>query len=84
MGDDELRKAVERRAHALWEAAGRPAGRELEHWLQAEEEIGGLSVAGEEDPGVALDDLPPGGPASPSHVRLTDALPRPTVEKAKP
>ncbi len=61
--DDELRKAVERRAHELWAAAGCPEGRELEHWLQAEQEIGGLSVAGEEDPYVALDDLPQGSVA---------------------
>ena len=60
MGGDELRKAVERRAHQLWEAAGCPPGRELEHWLQAEEEIGDLSAAGEEDPGAALDDIPAG------------------------
>ena len=53
--DDELRKAVERRAHELWQAAGYPEGRELEHWLQAEQEIGGLSVAGEEDPGASID-----------------------------
>jgi hypothetical protein len=30
---------VRERAHAIWEAAGRPAGKEEEHWLQAETEI---------------------------------------------
>ena len=58
--DDELRQRVQERAHALWRAAGQPDGRELEFWLQAEQELAGLSVAGEEDPYVALDDLPPG------------------------
>ena len=27
------------RAHDLWENEGRPEGRELEHWLQAESQI---------------------------------------------
>lgn len=81
--DEELRKAVEQRAYALWEAAGRPEGGDLEFWLQAEGEIGTLSVAGEEDPFVALDDLAPGGAAAPDHARPTDEPLRPAVEKAK-
>jgi len=27
------------RAYQIWESHGRPAGRELEHWLQAEKEL---------------------------------------------
>jgi hypothetical protein len=27
------------RAHAIWEREGCPAGRELDHWLQAEQEL---------------------------------------------
>lgn len=30
---------VAQRAYQLWEAAGRPSGRDLEHWLQAEAEL---------------------------------------------
>jgi hypothetical protein len=30
---------VSRRAFQLWESSGRPAGRDLEHWLQAEAEL---------------------------------------------
>ena len=30
---------VRERAHAIWEAAGRPEGKDQEHWLQAEAEI---------------------------------------------
>ena len=44
----------------LWQAEGRPQGRELQHWLEAEREILELSVAGEEDPGAGLDDWQPG------------------------
>ena len=58
--DDHLRERVRERAQALWRAAGAPEGRDLEFWLQAEQELAGLSVAGEEDPYVALDDLGPG------------------------
>jgi hypothetical protein len=31
--DDELE--IRKRAHAIWEAEGRPLGRELDHWLRA-------------------------------------------------
>jgi hypothetical protein len=42
-------------AHALWEAGGRPDGRALDYWLQAEQEIVNQSVAGEEDPLAGID-----------------------------
>jgi hypothetical protein len=32
---------VKARAHQLWEAAGRPEGREHEFWYQAEKELKG-------------------------------------------
>jgi hypothetical protein len=35
----DLHDAISRRAYALWEAEGRPAGRHDEHWRRAEEEI---------------------------------------------
>jgi hypothetical protein len=48
--DPELRRRIEERAYALWEADGRPDGRALDYWLQAEQEIVTQSIAGEEDP----------------------------------
>ena len=51
----ELRHKVEERAYALWEADGRPDGRALDYWLQAEQEIVNQSVAGEEDPLAGID-----------------------------
>jgi hypothetical protein len=33
------KQETEARAHELWEQNGRPAGRDLEFWLQAEAEI---------------------------------------------
>ena len=29
---------IRQRAHAIWDAEGRPSGRELEHWLRARSE----------------------------------------------
>ena len=55
MNDDELRRRITERARQLWEEAGRPEGRDMEYWLEAEEELAPLSVAGEEDPMEALD-----------------------------
>jgi hypothetical protein len=60
MNDEELRRRIAERARQLWEEAGRPEGRDMEYWLQAEEELAPLSVAGEEDPMEALDHDPPG------------------------
>jgi hypothetical protein len=36
---DLYQEAIRRRAYARWEAAGRPAGRDLEFWLDAEAEF---------------------------------------------
>jgi hypothetical protein len=33
--------AISRRAYEIWEQNGKPDGNDLEHWLQAEKEIGG-------------------------------------------
>jgi hypothetical protein len=53
--DPELRHRIEERAYALWEANGRPEGRDLDYWLQAEQEIVNYSMAGEEDPLAGID-----------------------------
>ena len=36
---DDLHEHVRRRAYELWECEGRPAGRDHDHWLQAEREV---------------------------------------------
>jgi hypothetical protein len=36
---DDLQERVRRRAYELWEGEGRPAGREHDHWFQAEREV---------------------------------------------
>jgi hypothetical protein len=34
-----LRTEIERRAYELWEAEGRPGGRDQSHWYRAEQEL---------------------------------------------
>jgi len=35
----EIHERIRRRAYALWEAAGRVLGKDLEFWLRAEKEV---------------------------------------------
>jgi Protein of unknown function (DUF2934) len=41
---DEREEQIRRRAHELWEQEGKPEGREMDFWLQAEREIAGEQV----------------------------------------
>ena len=45
--DPKLRGRIEERAYSLWESDGRPEGRALDYWLQAEQEILAQAEAGE-------------------------------------
>jgi hypothetical protein len=61
-GDDKQR--IRERAYELWEREGRPHGRHMDHWVQAERETGGegfagLGRAGEGDAGLFGEE--PGG-----------------------
>jgi len=50
------REAINARAQAIWEAAGRPDGQSLEHWLQAEKELNaqkGPEISSSSAPSVA-------------------------------
>ena len=59
--DDEAR--IRLRAHAIWEAEGRPDGRHDDHWRQAREEVAGSETQpGRIDPDRAADAAP--GPAT--------------------
>jgi hypothetical protein len=54
-GDDKQR--IRERAYELWEREGRPHGRHIDHWMQAERETGGpgaegIARAGEGDAGL--------------------------------
>jgi hypothetical protein len=49
-GDREER--IRRRAHEIWEQAGRPEGHEEEHWAQALQEITAKDAAADQQGGV--------------------------------
>jgi hypothetical protein len=42
MMDADLHERIRRRAYELWEQEGRPEGRALDHWHQAEAEVAGV------------------------------------------
>ena len=58
--NEELHRRIEQRAFALWEDADRPDGREMEFWLQAEQEISPQEAASGSAPFISPDDLDQG------------------------
>ena len=74
--EQAIEDAVRARAHALWEAEGRPEGREHDHWQEAERQI------------LAERDLePPAGPedaAGPGDRIPADPLRNPEPASAGP
>jgi len=57
------REAINARAQAIWEAAGRPEGLSLEHWLQAEKELNA-----QKGPEVPSSSPPPAAPTPPKDL----------------
>ena len=84
--DDVMRKAVEQRAFALWEA-GRAEGSGLLYWLLAELELGVIRKVDPCDPFVTLHELAVAarlkGDAVGSLQRLVDKCPA-TAERLPP
>lgn len=56
MANPQDSRLIQQRAYQIWEQQGRPEGRHLEHWSQAEEElavefrVGFPDATGDEDP----------------------------------
>lgn len=46
---DDKEDRIRRRAHAIWEAEGRPEGRHEAHWEQARAEIEAIEASGGPD-----------------------------------
>jgi len=40
MSSDILAEQIRKRAYEIWEGEGRPQGRDIHHWFQAETEFG--------------------------------------------
>jgi hypothetical protein len=55
----DLQEAIRVRAYTIWESEGRPDGRSLEHWLQAEDEAVSAGLYGVLEDGKAV--APPKG-----------------------
>ena len=53
--DPELRRKIEERAYALWEADGRPEGQAWTTGFKRNGRSSAKSIAGEEDPLVGID-----------------------------
>ena len=53
MTDPSRERQIAERAHARWEAEGRPDGRDKEHWSQAEAELGPAQLPEHSAPGEA-------------------------------
>nr|WP_111298240.1 DUF2934 domain-containing protein [Paracoccus saliphilus] len=45
----EQSELIRRRAHQIWEAEGRPEGREAEHWARAQDELRQEGALDEDD-----------------------------------
>ncbi|HJT89915.1 MAG TPA: DUF2934 domain-containing protein [Bryobacteraceae bacterium] len=52
----ELEERIRRRAHQIWEEGGRHEGRDLEDWLQAEQEVLGAGKQPAQDRGTVVGD----------------------------
>jgi hypothetical protein len=50
----ERERNIRERAYAIWEKEGRPDGKSLDHWLQAEAEIGDEKIIGITNDGKML------------------------------
>ncbi|HEX3969850.1 MAG TPA: DUF2934 domain-containing protein [Stellaceae bacterium] len=44
---------VQQRAYAIWEAEGRPGGRDREHWERAERELAAAPISSGDDSSLA-------------------------------
>jgi hypothetical protein len=70
-------RRIQLRAYQIWEQEGRPHGRELEHWRQAEQQIevefrvGFPDATGDEDPDAWLSSSDSAGAAADRHANDT-------------
>ena len=83
--DAATRKAVEERAYALWDEAGRPDGSALLYWLRAEQEFGIVPRVEPDDSLVTLQELAAeAGALGGSEAAPADGPPRDPVDEAVP
>jgi hypothetical protein len=83
MQDDGREDGIRRRAYEIWEAEGRPEGRDREHWARAEAETGGaageLSYGEVEQPGAGRP--APGSGLEEASDQAGEGAPRPSSQE---
>ncbi len=75
LGDEEIRGAISRRAYEIYQQRGGEPGREMDDWLQAENEI--LAEEG----GGDLPSAAPTAPLTPPTAEAEKSPPRPPAAK---
>jgi hypothetical protein len=74
--DQNVERRIRDRAYSIWEEEGRPAGRDIEHWLRAAQEIAamaGKNAASPEAQGHAGPDAAAATTKAPRRPRATAA-----------
>ena len=68
---DKKEEAISVLAYGIWEAEGRPHGRDKDHWLMARELVTGAACPGADGPGIDGDaeEIRPGETPDPTYVR---------------
>ncbi|MGE5545557.1 MAG: DUF2934 domain-containing protein [Solirubrobacterales bacterium] len=78
------KEQIESTAYRIWEERGRPAGRDLDHWLEAEAQVKGAKAKGAAKP-AARTAKPKNGDAKPAAAAKEAKPAKPTAApKAKP
>lgn len=67
---DDREERIRAKAYELWQEAGQPEGREVEHWEEAERMINAQDTDGETDFGVNPEQT---GPAQPDQIETVEA-----------
>lgn len=75
---EDREQRIQERAYAIWEAEGRPEGREREHWQQAQHEV----TASQASP--AADSSPTASPVKKPRKQTTKASAAAPRSKKKP
>jgi hypothetical protein len=76
--NEQRQETIRVRALSLWEAEGRPFGRDLEHWLEAER-----TVLAESGTGAVAEPVKPAAKRAKS-AKVASAKPAEPTTKAKP
>lgn len=78
--DETVERRIRDRAYRIWEEEGQPAGRDVDHWLRAAQEIA-AEAHGSSGPDKATDKATP--PAAETAEAKPSKAKRPRAQKSK-